>query len=105
MLSEQNVSPYNIVILSLMQSNMNIQYVTGIYGAVKYLTSYMCKPDCTVSELIEKASKEATNKGVHDKLCAIGNVFTTKREVSTDEAIVKMLSLPICVVQKLLSIL
>ena len=32
--SEQNVSPYNTVILSLMQSNMNIQYVTGMYGVI-----------------------------------------------------------------------
>ena len=92
--NEQNVSPYNTVILSLMQSNMNIQYVTGIYGVVKYLTGYMCKPEHTMSELMKKASKEATNKGVQDKLWAIGNVFTQKREVSTDEAIVRTLSLP-----------
>ena len=37
---------------------------------------------------------DATDKGVQDKLRAIGNVFTTKREVSTDEAIVRSLSLP-----------
>ena len=43
---------------------------------------------------MKKASKEATNRGVQDKLWAIGNVFTTKREVSTDEAIVRVLSLP-----------
>ena len=43
---------------------------------------------------MKKASKEATNKGVQDKLRAIGNVFTTKREVSTDEAIVSYKRLP-----------
>ena len=91
---ERNVSPYNTIILSLMKSNMNLQYVTGMYGVIKYLTSYMCKPERTMSELMKKASKEATNKGVQDKLRAIGNVFTTKREVSTDEAIVRALSLP-----------
>ena len=32
--SEQNVSPYNTVILSLMKSNMNLQYVTGLYGVI-----------------------------------------------------------------------
>ena len=84
--SEQNVSPYNTVILSLMKSNMNLQYVTGIFGVIKYLTSYMCKPERTMSELMKKASKEATNQGVQDKLRALGNVFITKREVSTDEA-------------------
>ena len=92
--SEKNVSPYNTVILSLMKSNMNLQYVTGLFGVIKYLTSYMCKPERTMSELMKKVSKEATDKGVQDKLRAIGNVFTTKREVSTDEAIVRSLSLP-----------
>ena len=54
----------------------------------------MCKPERTMSELMKKASKEATNKGVQDKLWAIGNLFTRKRQVSTDEAIVRALSLP-----------
>ena len=86
---DKNVSTYNTVILSLMKSNMNIQFVTGHYGVLKYLTSYMCKPERTTSELMKKAAKECTNKGVQDKLYAIGNVFLTKREVSTDEAIVR----------------
>ena len=77
-----------------MKSNMNIQFVTGHYGVLKYLTSYMCKPERTTSELMKKAAKECTNKGVQDKLYAIGNVFLTKREVSTDDAIVRTLSLP-----------
>ena len=54
-----------------MKSNMNLQYVTGLYGVIKYLTSYMCKPERTMSELMKKASKEATDKGVQDKLRAI----------------------------------
>ena len=57
---DKNVSTYNTVILSLMKSNMNIQFVTGHYGVLKYLTSYMCKPERT-SELMKKAAKECTN--------------------------------------------
>ena len=91
---EKNVSTYNPVVLSLMKSNMNIQFITGYYGLLKYLTSYMCKPERATSELMKKAAKEATNAGVENKLRAIGNVFITKREVSTDEAIVRTLSLP-----------
>ena len=79
--------------LSLLKSNMNIQFVTGIYGLLAYLTSYMCKPERNMSELMKKASKEASGKNVKDKLRSIGNVFLTKREVSTHEAIVRSLSL------------
>ena len=91
---ENTISPYNTVILSLLKSNMNIQFVTGIYGLLTYLTSYLCKPEHKTSELMKKASKEATGKEVKGKLRVIGNVLTTKREISTFEAIKRVLSLP-----------
>ena len=67
-LCEKDISPYNTVILSLLKSNMNIQFVTGIYGVLKYLTSYLCKPEHTMSELMKKASKEATGTDIKGKL-------------------------------------
>ena len=60
-----------------------------------YLTSYLCKPEHTMSELMQKASKEAYGKDIKGKMCDIGNVFLTKREVSTHEAIKRVLSLPL----------
>ena len=35
--NEINVVPYNTVLFGLLQSNMNIQFVTGSYGLLKYL--------------------------------------------------------------------
>ena len=78
-----NIGPYNTVILMLLKSNMNIQFVTGVYAMLTYLTSYLCKPEHTMSELMKKVSKEAYGKEVREKMRAIGNVFITKREVST----------------------
>ena len=92
--SEVNVGPYNTVILSLLKANMNIQFVTGIYAMLTYLTSYLCKPEHHMSELMKKATKEAYGKSVKDKMRDIGNIFITKREVSTHEAIKRVLSLP-----------
>ena len=91
--SETNIGPYNTVMISILQSNMNIQYVTNMYAVLAYITSYMCKPERNMSELMKKAHKEASGKDVKDKLRAIGNVFLTKREVSTHEAIKRTLSL------------
>ena len=91
---EQNVSPYNPIILNSLQSNMNLQYVTGVYGLLAYLTSYMCKPERNMSELMRKALKEASGKDVKEKLRSIGNVFKTKRECSLAEATKRTLSLP-----------
>ena len=58
-----------------------------------YLTSYLCKPEHTMSELMKKTSKEAYGKDLKGKMLSIGNTFLTKRVVST-QAIKRVLSLP-----------
>ena len=89
-----NIGPYNTVILKLLKSNMNLEFVTGVYGMLTYLTSYLCKPEHAMSELMKKASKEVYGKDINDKILSIGNTFLTKREVFAHEAIKRVLSLP-----------
>ena len=76
------ISPYNTVILDCLQANMNLQYCRNIYGVLAYLTSYLCKPEHTMSEFMKAAAKEAQTSGVKEAMRAIGNEFITKREVS-----------------------
>ena len=94
-INECNISPYNTVILNTLKANMNIQYVTDIYGVLAYLTSYMCKPEHTMSELMKGMCKENIGGSIKEKLNAIGKAFLTKREVSTHEAIMRVLSMPL----------
>ena len=47
---------------------MTIQFVTGVYATLTYLTSYLCKPEDTVSELMKKASKETCGKDMDSVL-------------------------------------
>ena len=91
---EVNIGPYNTVILQLLKANMNLQFVTGVYAMLTYLTSYLCKPEHAMSKLMKKASKEAYGKDIKGKMLSIGNTFLTKFEVSTYEAIKRVLSLP-----------
>ena len=49
--NEKDVSPYNTVTLSLIKSSMNLQYVTGIYGLLTYLT-YLRKSERTMGKLM-----------------------------------------------------
>ena len=93
--SEVNVNNYNGHILRALRSNMDIQFIASIWGCIAYLTSYMCKPERTMSELMRKASKEASEKGIRDALAHIGNVFIKSREVSEHEAVSRILSLPL----------
>ena len=92
--SEVNIAAYNTVISKLLKSNMNLQFVTGVHAMLTNLTSYLCKPEHAMSELMKKASKEAYGKDIRSKMHSIGNTFSTKREVSTHEAIKRVLSLP-----------
>ena len=91
---EVNIGPYNAVILELLRSNMNLQFVTGVCAMLTYPTSYLCKPEHAMSKLMKKASKEAYGKDIKGTMLSIGNTFLTKREVCTHEAIKKVLSLP-----------
>ena len=59
-----------------------------------YLTSYLCKPEHAMSELMKKSSKEAYGKDIRSKMHSTGNIFLTKCEVFTHEAIKRVLSLP-----------
>lgn len=73
---------------------MDIQMITSIWACIAYITSYICKPEKTMSELMQKASKEANDKGVTDKLYHIANQLRKGREVSHHEAIMRCLSMP-----------
>ena len=47
-----------------------------------------------MSELMIKASKESYGKNIRGKMHSIGNIFLTKHEVATHEAIKRALFLP-----------
>ena len=47
-----------------------------------------------MSELMKKASKDASDKGIGGKLRKIGDVFFKKREIGIHEAALRLLSGP-----------
>ena len=73
--SELNVNNYYGHILKALRSNMDIQFIATIWGGIAYLTSYMCKPERSMSEFMRKASKEANDKGIREALSHIGYVL------------------------------
>ena len=57
------------------------------------VTSYLCKTDHTMSELMKKTVKEVMGKKVTQKWYIIENTFLMKQEVSYHEAAKSELSL------------
>ena len=75
---EVNIGSYNTVILKLLKSNMNLQFVTDVHAMLTYLTSYLCKPEHAMTKLMKKTLKKAYGKNIKGKLLSIGNTFLTK---------------------------
>lgn len=55
----------------------------------------MCKPEKTMSEMMRKASKEAQDKNITDRLYHISNQLRKEREVSHHESIMRTYSIPL----------
>ncbi|XP_070573805.1 uncharacterized protein [Ptychodera flava] len=91
--SETSINPYNPFILKALRANMDIQYITDVWACIAYITSYMCKPEREMSELMRNAVKEADT--ATEKLKSIGNTFLKCREVSQHEAIARLVGLPL----------
>ena len=91
--SESCVNPYNPIIMKALRANMDIQYITDVWACVAYITSYMCQPEKSMSDLMRNACKEAVS--VKEKLKAVGNVFLKSREVSQHEAVARLVGLPL----------
>ena len=91
--NEVNISPYNTVILSLLRANMNIQFCTSIYAVIAYLTSYLCKPERSMSELMRKTAKECDSENNRSVLRKVGGVLIRKRETSLHETCMRALSM------------
>ena len=53
-----------------------------------YLTSYLCRPKHTMSELMKNLCKD-----IGGQMHSIGNIILTKHEVSAHEAVTRILSL------------
>ena len=92
---ERNINHYNPAILQTWKANMDLQYITDPYSCVMYVTSYMLKSERSMSELLRKVADECRGDDIKEKLHKLGTAFLNNREVSAQEAVYRLLSLPL----------
>ena len=92
---ERFINNYNPKILPVWGANMDIQYVSDPYACVMYISSYVTKPEHEMSALLEQTSKQAADCDIRQQLRKIGTKFLASREVSAQEAVYRVLSLPL----------
>ena len=93
-LGECFINNYNPAVLLAWQANMDVQFVLNAYACVMYVASYIMKTERAMGELLKRVAAEARTYELETKLRKIGSAFLTHREVSAQEAVYGILSLP-----------
>ena len=78
------INNYNSSVMLAWQANMDIQFVLNAYACIMYVASYIMKTERSMGELLMQVAAEA----ITDEL------KTQLREVSAQEAVYRILSLP-----------
>lgn len=92
--TEVAINAYNLEILQLTQSNMDIQFVINAHGCILYVVEYINKPGGGMSRMLREAAEEVTdgNYTLRDRLRKVANVFINGNVVSAQEAVYDILS-------------
>ena len=92
--NECKINNYNPAVMSAWQANMDIQYVLNAYACVMYVASYMMKSEKAMGELLKTVINENRSDELKSQLRKVGSAFLTHREVSAQEAVYRILSIP-----------
>jgi hypothetical protein len=92
--AERCINPYNPTCLYSWQANMDIQYVEDAYACIMYIGAYISKDETGMGELLKQVSKECGELDIQSKLRRLGSAFLNNREVSAQEAAMRILSIP-----------
>ena len=88
------INNYNPSVMLAWQANMDIQFVLNAYACVMYVASYIMKTERSMGELLKRVAAEARTDELKTQLRKVGSAFLTHREVSAQEAVYRLLSLP-----------
>ena len=92
--SEICINPYNRTCLLAWQANMDIQFVEDPHACIMYIAAYITKDEKNMGELLKQVSKECRDLDIRAQLKKICSAFLNNREVSSQEAAMRILSMP-----------
>jgi hypothetical protein len=92
--NECKINNYNPHVMLAWQANTDIQYVLNAYACVMYVASYMMKSERAMGELLKNVMNENRTEKLKLQLRKVGSAFLNHREVSAQEAVYRILSMP-----------
>ena len=85
---------YNKKIMKLHFANHDIQIVIDQYACAQYVCGYLTKNEGGISKLLKAVNEECVNENQLKKINKLSAVLDKHREVSVQEAVYRLLSLP-----------
>ena len=85
---------YNKSIMCLHQANHDLQVVIDQYACAQYVCGYLTKNEAGMSKLLKAVNEESNNLKQMEKLNKLSAVLDKHREVSLQEAVYRILGLP-----------
>lgn len=91
------VNSYNSVVLYAWKANIDMQFILDPYACAMYIVSYISKSQRGMSDLLNRAAKEARegNLDIKRQVRHIGNHFLNSVEVGAQEAAYLVLQMPL----------
>ena len=88
------INGFNKKIMRLFKANHDLQICIDQYSVAQYICGYLTKNESGMSKLLKAVNEETTSLKQIDKLNALASVLDKHREVSIQEAIYRLLGLP-----------
>ena len=88
------INGYNKKIMRMFKANHDLQVCIDQYSCAQYICGYLTKNESGMSRLLKAVDEETNNSSQIEKLNALATVLDKHREVSIQEAIYRLLSLP-----------
>ena len=85
---------YNPKLMRIHRANHDLQICIDQYSCAQYICGYLTKNESGMSKLLKAVNEETNNLKQVDKLNALAAVLDKHREVSIQEAIYRLLGLP-----------
>ena len=80
--------------MKLHKANHDIQICIDQYSVAQYICGYLTKNESGISQLLKSVNEETNSLSQMEKLNALASILDKHREVSIQEAVYRLLSLP-----------
>ena len=92
---EVTINSYNPVVLKAWQANMDLQFVCNPYACIHYIISYVTKDEREMGQALKEVSKSYKDSNIKHRMKEVASCFLNAREVSAQEAVYRVLGLPL----------